>query len=774
MIHKILITSYIALLIFSPQVVFSQTPPQIVNDGTKLNYLGVAEAPGVGGCPAGTKSCVTVLSSTSQIPLGIITINGATTPGGMGTGTQATLGVIGSITPCYFAGSTTAGDYVSFNSSGQCTDSGATAVAPNIGQVQTTGSGAGVRAVLTTLGVFAAIGGNVSGATVVATGGVTARALAAMAGDKYNILSQTGVDPTGVADSTTGIQAAYTAACAVSPAGKKAVYWPGGAYVLSATLTIPCSNVSSIFDGSNTVELAPSSCYGDIFYVGANPIAGYQAGNHFLGGFRLFRSDNCSSGAVIHMVASQLATIEDVEDTGQFGGLLLEQPLNVKISRFRVDGNNSTSGSYGCTIQNPSFTATTHGTISITGVPTAAYAYIFTGEAIYGTDIPANDTIASFNKTAQTITLMTAASGSATGPIGLTINGGAPADVKISDSEFESASANSGIGNGCIIHAADGVYMQKSNFGFSSGPGLLIQPVVPNEGIGGVTCIGCIFDSAGTYGLEITDPSGYASLLGGFNFSDGQYDLSTDDEFYVDSSATALKNVIATGSQFVLNGHSAINLNAGSGFDFSHSNLQGSNQTNSSYPHVLLAGTVANVNLDGAQFLTGQGAHAVPYDVSITSASVTGVVGRGLISKNSATKDLNFSSVGSVAIFEMAATDRVTTCAVSGAGSTGTCTLDTTFSNNDYSGTMLITAGGSGISSNGNLTITTANPAPHAWFCQYGVMAGGAGGATTNWPSVPTFQNTNAPALNPQTFWATGSNLTSGDVYGVNYQCRST
>lgn len=115
-----------ALVLADPSTII----PNDTSTGTVINRL--AKSNGAGGA--------VVVSATTDIPIGIVTANA-------GTSQYSTITISGQA-PCQFSGSTTAGDYVTFNSSGQCVDGGSSPTAPNIGTVLTTGSGVGTRAVL--------------------------------------------------------------------------------------------------------------------------------------------------------------------------------------------------------------------------------------------------------------------------------------------------------------------------------------------------------------------------------------------------------------------------------------------------------------------------------------------------------------------------------------------------------------------------------------------------------------------------------------------------
>jgi hypothetical protein len=111
----------------------------------------------------------------------------------------------------------------------------------------TTFSGAGTGLAVTnaatvggTLGVTGALTAPVSTSTAIATGGTTARTVAARLVDTINVLdmgvSGAAVDRTGVTDASGAIQAAINLALAGAP--QKTVYIPAGTYLMSARALI--------------------------------------------------------------------------------------------------------------------------------------------------------------------------------------------------------------------------------------------------------------------------------------------------------------------------------------------------------------------------------------------------------------------------------------------------------------------------------------------------------------------------------------------------------
>jgi hypothetical protein len=84
----------------------------------------------------------------------------------------------------------------------------------------------------------------------VATGATQWRSLAAMAGDTVNVLNFSGVDPSGAADSSTGVQAALTAA----GNNNQRVLFPHGTYLLKG-LSVPSNVDIACADRTTTIQL---------------------------------------------------------------------------------------------------------------------------------------------------------------------------------------------------------------------------------------------------------------------------------------------------------------------------------------------------------------------------------------------------------------------------------------------------------------------------------------------------------------------------------------
>lgn len=106
------------------------------------------------------------------------------------------------------------------------------------------------------------------------------------------------------------------------------------------------------------------------------------------------------------------------------------------------------------------------------------------------------------------------------------------------------------------------------------------------------------------------------------------------------------------------------------------------------------------------------------------------------------------------------------TCAATGIGSTGTCTISA--GSSDFAGGILLTAGGSGIVATGTITLTlNASLGVHGAACVLQAF-----NSTGQWTAPVTLINTSTSATAPIFSWTNAStNLTTSDIYGVQYHC---
>ncbi len=174
------------------------------------------------------------------------------------------------------------------------------------------------------------------------------------------------------------------------------------------------------------------------------------------------------------------------------------------------------------------------------------------------------------------------------------------------------------IGYALIINDSDGIQFSNFHFGWSSEAAVLLQPEYDNDVIYGVFFGTGVFDNS-RYDIFATARAGFTGAMSLWTFTGVLFETATLDAFYAD--APQLSNVTAIGSLFVLNGHSALNISAGSRFRFGQSIFSASNRSNAGASHVVLAGSVSDVNLDGASYSTAQSKHAAPFNVIVRDAA---------------------------------------------------------------------------------------------------------------------------------------------------------
>lgn len=149
-------------------------------------------------------------------------------------------------------------------------------------------------------------------ANVLSTNSTTARSLAVRFADPENVLDF-GADPTGVADSTTAIQAA------INQAGIGGnTYLPAGTYFVSATLLLP-SNATLMGAGVNSTKIFRTGNYGNTLTIGTNSIPAraarvrdiwFQHGTTYVTGNSSL-DHLATNGAHIYVIGSQYTKIEN-------------------------------------------------------------------------------------------------------------------------------------------------------------------------------------------------------------------------------------------------------------------------------------------------------------------------------------------------------------------------------------------------------------------------------------------------------------------------------
>lgn len=123
----------------------------------------------------------------------------------------------------------------------------------------------------------------------------------------YDVMSQSGVDPTGATDSTTGIQNAINA---VSALGGGVVGFPYGTFLISSPLTVP-SNVCLIGSGANITILQMSSGFSGAAAITLSGITFSTVERLSIKGFSSTYSSNPAADG-IDIIGSTDVTIRDV------------------------------------------------------------------------------------------------------------------------------------------------------------------------------------------------------------------------------------------------------------------------------------------------------------------------------------------------------------------------------------------------------------------------------------------------------------------------------
>jgi hypothetical protein len=182
---------------------------------------------------------------------------------------------------------------------------------------------------------------------VTATGSTTARFLKDRFAERFNVKDY-GAKGDGVTDDTAAIQAAITAAqsaAGITVGPGKQVYFPGGKYIVSATLTVQHDNVCLEGDGCSHSILQRTTDYGDTVYLAPSSLATsvYQVGNHIKNMGFWYNGTPAAAAAHIHYAACTRFEIDGVVVYGHFGGIDLES-CNTGISLNNFQGYTDTGG----------------------------------------------------------------------------------------------------------------------------------------------------------------------------------------------------------------------------------------------------------------------------------------------------------------------------------------------------------------------------------------------------------------------------------------------
>jgi hypothetical protein len=193
-----------------------------------------------------------------------------------------------------------------------------------------------------------------------------------------------------------------------------------------------------------------------------------------------------------------------------------------------------------------------------------------------------------------------------------------------------------------IVNDSDGIQFSNFHFGWSSGAAVLLQPQFPNDVIFGMYFGNGVFDNS-RYDVYATSIPGYTGSMRLWNFTGTVFETASLDGFYADSPA--LSDVIAIGDHFTLCGRHGVNISAGTRFKFGQSIFTANNRSGGGGNHVNLAGTVRDVNVDGASYSAAMSKHAVTSNIAI-SGSADQISAQAQSFSGAAGRDITMESIG--------------------------------------------------------------------------------------------------------------------------------
>ena len=193
-----------------------------------------------------------------------------------------------------------------------------------------------------------------------------------------------------------------------------------------------------------------------------------------------------------------------------------------------------------------------------------------------------------------------------------------------------------------IVNDSDGIQFSNFHFGWSSGAAVLLQPQFPSDVIFGMYFGNGVFDNS-RYDVYATSIPGYTGSMRLWNFTGTVFETASLDGFYAD--APALSDVIAIGDHFTLCGRHGVNVSAGTRFKFGQSIFTANNRSGEGGNHVNLAGTVKDVNVDGASYSTAMSKHAVSSNIAI-SGSADQISAHAQSFSGAAGRDISMESSG--------------------------------------------------------------------------------------------------------------------------------
>jgi hypothetical protein len=210
------------------------------------------------------------------------------------------------------------------------------------------------------------------------------------------------------------------------------------------------------------------------------------------------------------------------------------------------------------------------------------------------------------------------------------------------------------IAHALIVNASDGIQFSNFHFGWSSGSAVLLQPEYENDNIYGVFFSNGVFDNS-RYDVYVTARPGHRGEIRLVSFAGTVFETASLDAFYAD--APELSDVTAIGDQFTLAGRSGLNISAGSRFKFSQSLFVGNNRSGVRTSHVVLSGTVKDVNLDGASYSTAFSPHPVMNNIIVEGAADV-ISAQSQTFSGAAERDVSISGAGKKITLTIVSTDK--------------------------------------------------------------------------------------------------------------------
>lgn len=193
------------------------------------------------------------------------------------------------------------------------------------------------------------VGGNVNSNTVTATGTTKSRTLSSRAADVINLADFTGVDPTGVSDSTSGINAAVAVFRSSLNSGKAAeLFIPQGQFLISTSGGANFTNINSydgtiVFSGGTFVCNVTTACVDD---GGSEHITwkGLSISGTAAIAFQMFRQGVSGGGATA--CGNQVFQGGKISGTWSSTGILNGACETDQFSSLLVQNNSTATGCY--------------------------------------------------------------------------------------------------------------------------------------------------------------------------------------------------------------------------------------------------------------------------------------------------------------------------------------------------------------------------------------------------------------------------------------------